>query len=94
MLLGLLLVSTGAAAMVAAGAAAAPITLAFDAVTPLHTVADKYVSFNIDTGSLYNGMDFSDVRLRYAGPVGPPTACSCYRAPGPSACRSRLRKCV
>ena len=40
------------------------VTLSLDAATPLHTVSDVYVAFNIDTGSLYNGMDFADPVFR------------------------------
>jgi hypothetical protein len=62
------LFAAAAAALTSATAAAAPqqaLALSFDgAAPPLHTVSDRYVCFNIDTGSLYNGMDFSDPVLR------------------------------
>ena len=40
------------------------LTLSFDASAALHQVSDRYVCFNIDTGSLYNGMNFSDSVFR------------------------------
>ena len=48
----------------AAGGAAAQLSLSFDASSPLHRVSPRYVAYNIDTGSLYNGMNFSDPALR------------------------------
>jgi hypothetical protein len=63
--------------VVVAGAGPAAISLAFDAATALHTVADKYVSFNIDTGSLYNGMDFGDPLLRCVAPLAEGTCDWC-----------------
>jgi len=34
--------------------------VSFDSSTPLHTTNSKYVCFNIDTGSIYNGFDFRE----------------------------------
>ena len=36
------------------------ISVNFDHVHPLHKVFDSYLSFNIDTGSLYHNMDFTN----------------------------------
>jgi heparanase 1 len=45
--------------------AAAQLSLSFDpSAPPLHSVDERYVCFNIDTGSLYNGMNFSDTVFR------------------------------
>ena len=44
--------------------AAAQLAFDFDPSVALHRVSDVYVAFNIDTGSLYNGMNFSDVKFR------------------------------
>ena len=52
------------AAALAAVVTNAQLTLDFDGSRPLHTVSSRYVAFNIDTGSLYNGMNFSDTVLR------------------------------
>jgi heparanase len=40
------------------------IQLSFTTSSPLHRVDERYVCFNIDTGSLYNGMNFSDTTFR------------------------------
>ena len=53
-----------ALALALALAARAQVALDFDVGTVLHTVSDRYVCFNIDTGSLYNGMNFSDATFR------------------------------
>lgn len=42
----------------------AQLTLSYISSTPLHRVSTSYVCFNIDTGSLYNGMNFSDATFR------------------------------
>jgi len=78
---------TALAGLVTAMAAASPvpITVAFDASTPLYEVADKYVSFNIDTGSLYNGMDFQDKLLRCVRSV--PAGAAAGGALGCKVCR-------
>ncbi len=44
-------------------AMAATIDVSFDGFYPLFTVRDTYLSFNIDTGSLHNDMDFQDPML-------------------------------
>ena len=56
--------SLAAALAVASASAQSSLTLDFDGSRPLHTVSSRYVAFNIDTGSLYNGMNFSDLVLR------------------------------
>ena len=53
----------GAAALLGA-AAAQSLSFDFDGAAPLHRVSPRYVCFNIDTGSLYNGMNFSDAVFR------------------------------
>ena len=59
------LFSLAAAALAVASASAqSSLTLDFDGSRPLHTVSSRYVAFNIDTGSLYNGFNFSDTVLR------------------------------
>lgn len=40
------------------------LILAFDGTVSRYEVDKLYVNFNIDTGSLYNGLDFSDPKLR------------------------------
>lgn len=40
----------------AAAQAAAQVTLSVDTSAPLNVVDDIYVSYNIDTGSLFNGL--------------------------------------
>ena len=42
----------------------APATFNFDASKPSYEVDKTYVCFNIDTGSLFNGMNFSDTVFR------------------------------
>jgi hypothetical protein len=43
---------------------AVSLSLAFEGAKPKKTVDEIYVAYNIDTGSLYNGMNFSDAKLR------------------------------
>jgi hypothetical protein len=48
----------------------------YDRVRPLHIVDEQYINYNIDTGSLYNGMDFGDPKFRQlvrqlTAPFGP-----------------------
>ena len=52
--------------LMCAGAAlvAAQLTIALNGSAPLNTVDETYVAYNIDTGSLYNGMNFSDTKFR------------------------------
>ena len=50
------------AALAVSQASAASLTLTLGPV--INTVDARYVNFNIDTGSLYNGMDFSDPKFR------------------------------
>lgn len=57
LLVGLAVASSGAAAQLT-------LSLSYDDARPLHSVSSRYVCFNIDTGSLYNGMNFSDTVLR------------------------------
>lgn len=45
-------------------APAAPISLTYVTTSYLKEVDTHYVNFNIDTGSLYNGLNFSDAKLR------------------------------
>ena len=42
----------------------AAVVISYEATSPLNVVSDIYLAFNIDTGSLYNGMDFRDAKLR------------------------------
>lgn len=56
-----LFVATAAAASLAA--ARAQLSVSFDATTPQHNVADFFLSYNIDTGSIYNGFDFTNTKL-------------------------------
>lgn len=49
---------------VLASRASADVTVNFIAKTALNTVDEKYVCYNIDTGSLFNGMNFSDTKFR------------------------------
>ena len=45
--------------------AIAQLTLVFNGSDVLHeTDSFSYVNYNIDTGSLYNGMDFRDPKFR------------------------------
>ena len=57
--------AAGAALLAAAPARAAPttigVTLNFKARA--HTVATPFLAFNIDTGSIYNGFDFTEPKL-------------------------------
>ena len=48
------------------------VQLHVDADTPLHTVDQRFLCFNIDTGSLFNGIDFSDPLFRaYTSQLAP-----------------------
>ena len=52
------------AALVATSAHSPPsLSLSFNETIPRFTVDKNYVNFNIDTGSLYNGLNFSDPKL-------------------------------
>ena len=42
----------------------ADVTLSVDVSKPSNTVDERYVCYNIDTGSIFNGMDFADAKLR------------------------------
>jgi hypothetical protein len=44
-------------------ASAESINVSFDAFNPLFEVRSTYLSFNIDTGSLHNDMDFKNDML-------------------------------
>ncbi len=44
--------------------ASADVSFDFDAATAANTVDSLYVCYNIDTGSLFNGMDFADTKFR------------------------------
>ena len=46
-----------------ASAAAVSVTLTFDQSKPIHKVADQYVSYNIDTGSIFNYLDFTNAKF-------------------------------
>ena len=50
------------AAVIAQVSSLSSLTLTIGGV--INTVDDRYVNFNIDTGSLYNGMDFADTKFR------------------------------
>ena len=60
----LALVAAASAALTPARAQQQSLALTFDAAAALHEVSGQYVCFNIDTGSLYNGMDFTDTVFR------------------------------
>ena len=45
-------------------ASSAAVSFSVDVQKAFHTVDEKYVCYNIDTGSLFNGMNFSDVKFR------------------------------
>ena len=51
-------------AAAAASAAAADVSFAFDPSRAQNEVDKRYVCYNIDTGSLFNGMDFNDPKFR------------------------------
>lgn len=42
----------------------AELSLTFNAATSHNTVDKSFINYNIDTGSLYNGMNFSDTKFR------------------------------
>jgi hypothetical protein len=44
--------------------AATQLILDFNASEVIHEVDASYINYNIDTGSLYNGMDFQDKKFR------------------------------
>ena len=46
-----------------AAANAVDVTLTCNLTSPLHTVATPYLAYNIDTGSIFNGFDFSNQKL-------------------------------
>lgn len=54
------------AAAALAVANAQNITVSFDAGKPKHVLADKrFLCYNIDTGSIYNGFDFTNKKLQH-----------------------------
>ena len=58
----------------------------YDRMRPLHIVDEQYINYNIDTGSLYNGMDFGDAKFRQlvrqlTAPFGPQVLCFAAREP-------------
>lgn len=66
------LAAVAAALAAAAGGARAQDQLEIDVGGALNKVDPIYIAFNIDTGSLFNGMNFSDVKLRaYAAQLAP-----------------------
>lgn len=62
------------------GLARADFSFTIDTAEPLHTVSDTYVAYNIDTGSLFNGMNFS-VRARITPVTSRYTAFSNHSPP-------------
>lgn len=46
------------------GSSLGQMSLVFNGSEIIHEVDATYVNYNIDTGSLYNGMDFRDPKLR------------------------------
>jgi len=41
------------------------ISGAFDATKPTYLIKDhRFLAYNIDTGSIYNGLDFTNAKLR------------------------------
>lgn len=53
-----------ALATVCCALARADVTLTVDVSAPINTVDERYVCYNIDTGSTFNGADFADKKLR------------------------------
>jgi hypothetical protein len=53
-----------ALASVYAALARGDVALSVDVSAPTNTVDERYVCYNVDTGSLYNGADFADKKLR------------------------------
>lgn len=65
-------ISTCIAATCVASAAAGAITVTVQLTSPVHTVAHPYVGVNVDTGSAYNGFDFTDpILTRLLEQLGP-----------------------
>ena len=60
----IIVVIAAVAAVSCVNAGVVDVALSFNQVSPLHVVDPLYLCFNIDTGSLFNGMDFSDKLLR------------------------------
>jgi hypothetical protein len=52
------------ALLFSAAVALADVRVDVDLAAPYHTVDKLYVNYNIDTGSLFNGMNFSDPKFR------------------------------
>jgi hypothetical protein len=40
------------------------LSVSFNASVPKYIVDDRFINFNIDTGSIFNGLNFSDTKLR------------------------------
>lgn len=50
--------------VVAARRVRGDVSVDIEAGAPAHIVDSRYVNYNIDTGSLFNGMDFGDAKFR------------------------------
>ena len=57
------MIRLSALSLVAATAAAVDVALTINATMYMHEVSENYVCFNIDTGSIFNGFDFTNTKL-------------------------------
>lgn len=62
----------GVIAAAVAAATAQTVKVNIDTTKPQHTVAKPFLGYNIDTGSIYNGMDLQEPKLKaLIGQLGP-----------------------